>query len=202
MGDVDLTLTLELVQDAQAGNREALNRLLDRYSDRVRTIIRLRLGSKLRERVDSVDILQETLIEAIQGFDRFEMRDEGSLINWLSKLAERKILNARDFHAALKRDFTRDVAFDAQVEHQMRSSRDTPTPADEVESVERNHMIEACLEQLPELYREVIILRDYAGATWKTVAEQLEKPSEDSVRMLHARALIALGKVARNAGLD
>ncbi|MEM7235185.1 MAG: sigma factor, partial [Planctomycetota bacterium] len=127
MGDVDLTLTLELVQDAQAGNREALNRLLDRYSNRVRTIIRLRLGSKLRERVDSVDILQETLIEAIQGFDRFEMRDEGSLINWLSKLAERKILNARDFHAALKRDFTRDVAFDAQAEHQMRSPRDTPT---------------------------------------------------------------------------
>ena len=48
--DHSLTRTLVLVQAAQAGDRQALERLFSRYQDRVRRIVRLRLmgGSETR----------------------------------------------------------------------------------------------------------------------------------------------------------
>src|SRR5262249_1015540 len=105
----DITHSLDLVLRAQEGDREALNRLIERYYERVRRIGRLRLGSHLREMVDSGDILQETFITAVRLFDDFEMREEASLINWLARLAERQIIAAADFYGAKKRDHGRNV---------------------------------------------------------------------------------------------
>ena len=81
--------TLELVRASQGGDDDALNRLFERYYPRVRKVIRLRMGPKLREKLESVDILQEVFRTAFEGFERFEMRDEASFINWLSKIAAR-----------------------------------------------------------------------------------------------------------------
>ena len=89
---VDLTVSLDLVRRAQGGDDQALNKLVERYYDRVRRIVRLRLGNNLRECVDSADILQNTFIAAVQSFQAFEMREEASLINWLSRLAQHQII--------------------------------------------------------------------------------------------------------------
>ena len=73
MSDLDpdaLTRSVELVRRAQAGERPALERLFERYYDRVRRIVRARLGPELRLRVESVDILQETFTAAVGSFDR------------------------------------------------------------------------------------------------------------------------------------
>jgi DNA-directed RNA polymerase specialized sigma24 family protein len=90
----DITQSLDLVLRAQGGDQASLNRLCERYYDRVRRIVRLRLGSRLRESVDSGDILQETFLAAVRSIENFEMREEASLINWLSRLAERQIITA------------------------------------------------------------------------------------------------------------
>ena len=62
-----------LVRQAQDGDLEALGRLFERYYDRVRKIVRARLGRNLRAAVDSVDVMQDTFVAAVQAFDRFEM---------------------------------------------------------------------------------------------------------------------------------
>src|SRR5262245_56509643 len=110
----DVTHSLDLVLRAQDGDSQALNRLFERYYERVRRIVRLRLGHKLRESVDSGDILQETFIAAVRSIDNFEMREEASLINWLSRLAERQIIAAADYHGAKKRDQRRNVSLSGQ----------------------------------------------------------------------------------------
>src|SRR6266850_3254063 len=110
----EITQSLDLVLRAQHGDSAALNRLCERYYDRVRRIVRLRLGPRLRERVDSGDILQETFIAAVRSLESFEMREEASLINWLSRLAERQIIAAADFHGAKKRDQRRNQSIEGQ----------------------------------------------------------------------------------------
>src|SRR6185436_18440399 len=105
----DLTLTLDLLRRAQQGERPALERLLERYYERVRRIVRLRLGPSLRRRLESGDILQETFLAAVRNFARFELRDEGSFINWLAVLAENQIRDAADHHGAQKRAMLRQV---------------------------------------------------------------------------------------------
>lgn len=204
----EITQSLDLVLRAQEGDQAALNRLCERYYDRVRRIVRLRLGARLRETVDSGDILQETFMAAVRSLDSFEMREEASLVNWLSRLAERQIIAAADYHGAKKRDRRRNVSLsgsigDTQSLRTISTLPDdrSPLPSDATATVEEQRIVEDCLQRLPEEYRELILLRNYAGASWETVAEETGRPSAAAARMMHARAMIELGKLVREGGV-
>ena len=204
----EITQSLDLVLRAQEGDQAALNRLCERYYDRVRRIVRLRLGARLRETIDSGDILQETFLAAVRSLDSFEMREEASLVNWLSRLAERQIIAAADYHGAKKRDRRRNVSLtasigDSQSIRTMSTLPDdrSPLPLEATATEEEQKIVEDCLQRLPEEYRELILLRNYAGASWETVAEETGRPSAAAARMMHARAMIELGKLVRAGGV-
>ena len=206
--DPDLTLSIDLVHRAQGGDGGALERLFERYYARVRRIVRLRMGRDLRRSVDSGDILQDTFIAAVRSFETFEVRDEASLINWLSKLAERQILTAAAHYGARKRDKKREVLMseaagrsDGEDSVPFELEASTRAPLEHLSGVEQTAIVEACIHELPEDARELIILRDYAGASWDTVARETGRPSAAAARMMHARALIELGKRVRQKGL-
>ncbi len=202
----DLTVSLDLVRRAQEGQDGALNRLFERYYDRVRRIVRLRLGRQLRASLDSSDILQETFIAAVRSFDKFEMRDEASLINWLSKLAERQILAAADYHSARKRDRRREIGLPNLPGSGTHSgfvsqlADEATQPLDGLAESEQLRIVEECIQDLDPEQRELVILRDYIGAPWETVAEQTGRPTPAAARMMHARALIELAKLFRARG--
>lgn len=197
----DLNHTFDLVHRAQSGDRSALERLMERYYDRLRAVVRIRLGSRLRGLLESGDILQDTLMAAMERFQRFEMRDEGSLIHWLGKLAEHKITDAAEFHRAAKRDPDR-----CRPLHE-KGSRDESTafmidlpdpdasPSDRAMCAEQSELLESCIAGLPEVYRELILLRNYAGCSWEAVARESRRPSPAAARMMHAKAMIALGRM-------
>ena len=61
--------SLDLLEQAQGGDRQALEDLLSRYQERIRRIVRIQLGSSaLRRHHDSMDIVQSTFRAAPQGF--------------------------------------------------------------------------------------------------------------------------------------
>src|SRR5262245_59971238 len=97
------TPTIELVRRAQAGERAAGEELFVRYRERVLVIARVRLGAKLRGTLESNDILQEALLEAVRGLERFQMDDESSLIRWLARLVEHRITARASYQTAAKR---------------------------------------------------------------------------------------------------
>lgn len=200
-----ITRSIELVRRAQDGDRTALNRLIQRYQERVLKLVRLRLGAKLRQRVESEDIAQETFITAVRLLDNFEMRDEASLIHWLARIAERQITAAADFHSAEKRDLDRAAPFVAEAgaaKVNLEPTADADRPDAELVRGEERRVVEDCLARLPEEYREVILLRDYTGLAWEFIAEQIGSPTAGAARMKHGRALIELGKLVRDAGLQ
>ena len=53
-----------LLAQAAEGNREAIDRLLERHRPRLRQLIRLRLDRRLAARVDPSDVVQESLVDA------------------------------------------------------------------------------------------------------------------------------------------
>ncbi len=206
MTDDSVTRSLDLVRAAQGGDDTALNRLFERYYERVRRVVRMRLGKRLRTALDSGDILQETFTAAVRSFDSFEMRDEASLINWLSKLAERQIIAAADYHGAKKRDRRREVALanpisgEVAAEFKFEYTANTPLPDEKAADEEQAAVMESCVGELSEEYRELVILRHYVGASWETVAEITQRPSPDAARMMHARAMIELGRLLKEKG--
>ena len=55
----------------------------------------------------------------------------------------------------------------------------------------------AAVSQLPDHYREVVFLRDYAKADWEEIRKTLDKPSVPAAKQLHQRAWIEIRKIAR-----
>jgi RNA polymerase sigma-70 factor (ECF subfamily) len=199
--DPSLTRTLSLVQAAQGGDRVALERLLDRYQERVRRIVRLRLGGALRPHVESGDIVQQVLLDAFRSLDRYEARDEAGFLAWLAGIVEHRIRDAADYHASAKRDVARATPLEGSESGPAAALVDgRATPPERAAQSEQVERLEECLAVLPEGDREIIVLRDYIGLSWGEVAERTGCPSPDAARMRHAAVLIELGRRMRSAG--
>ena len=199
--------SIELVRKAQHGDDEALNRLFERYYSRVRRIVRMRLGRRLAAHTETEDILQETFAAAVEAFDRFEMRDDASLINWLARLAERKIIAAADFFGAKKRDRRREIRLPAATHNdssvasaEIADSLDGPLQ--KAEDAELRALVDDCVAELSDDYRELILLRDYAGSSWEQVARETGRPSAEAARMMHTRAMLELTRRMREKGVQ
>lgn len=204
-----ITRSLHLVARAQEGDRQALERLLERYYPRVLQVVRIRLGSRLRESLDSGDIVQDTLCAAIRAFPSFEMRDEASLMHWLAKLVERQIFAQADYHGAAKRAAALRVPLDASPSgsqstgHVGQQHADTATtPLDRLQNEEERGLLLRAMDELEPDLRELIVQRNYLGASWETIAELTGSPSAAAARMRHARAKLELAKRLRALGLD
>ena len=199
--------SIELVRRAQAGEPEALDRLFERYYPRVRAIVRTRLGQELRAALESQDLIQETFLAAVEGFDRFELHGEASLVNWLARLAETQIRDAARRGAAAKRDRRRERALEA-LRASWSSGRLAFAPAISVElppalvaDEEEQALVEAGVAELEAEGREVMLLRHWVGASWREIAAELGLATERAARVAHARALIDLGLRLRRQGL-
>jgi len=191
----DVGVTLQLVRRAQSGDREALQPLFERYYDRVRRIARVRLGQGLRQRMDSGDIVQETFLAALSAFDHFEVRNESSLLQWLSVLLENRIRDASDWNEAARRAAARERPLAVQGRSgavTLDPAASGLTPAEGAAHDEQVEALETALAGLPEADRELVVLRDYVGMSWEEVAQRVGRPSAAAARMAHGKVLMEL----------
>lgn len=153
-------------------------------------------------RLESVDdLVQETFIAAIRDFDHFQLREDAGLIQWLSRLAERRIKNAIRYHRAAKRDAAREarlqsVAFSSSgssIGYQL--ARETTEIPARIERQEVEDQLEQALRELPETQREVVLLRSFGEGSWKFIAEELGLASDEAARKLFGRARVKLAQI-------
>ena len=186
--------TLDLVRQAQAGSSDALSKLLYRFQDRILEVIRLRMGPKLRRRYESQDLVQETLMAAFKDFDRFEIRSDARFLNWVSRIAENRILAAQKHESYEKRDPDRERSLDAPAPGQEGTRaeeliRRTRSPDEKVAVGQDSERLQECLQELPEQYRELIVLRNYLEMSWQDIADEVGRPSAAAARVMHAKAM-------------
>ena len=191
----DLSDTWHLVRKAQTGDDDSLNRLFNRYYDRVRRSVQARLSGRLRRQLETSDILQLAFAKAFQNFNRFEMRHEGSLLYWLAEYAQHQLNDAADkANTHKRREPAPPLRLDDSNDGRGRVELPSPgkRPSEIAAAAEDRVAIERCLEELPEHYRRVIVLRDYDGLEWTEIARDMQKNSDSAVRELHRRALLEL----------
>ena len=162
------------------------------------------MGEKLRRRADSFDVLQETFATAVRIFDRFEMRNEASMINWLSKLAERSITDMAEKESAQKRNSDREVPLNRRGSDSSTSAlgfeieADFAVPLDRLIRDEEKELLDDCIQELEEKYREIILLRNYLGMNFGEIAAECNRPSEGAARMMHAKAMRDLTRLVES----
>jgi RNA polymerase sigma-70 factor (ECF subfamily) len=191
-----------LVGRAQDGDREALDHLLERYQDRLRRIVRVRLGQRLSGHVEIMDIVQETCEVAARRIQNLELHSPASILHWLSRIAENKIHDAYNYHFAQKRDRRRDQRIDAARDDESTAGPpalqgSTTLPDERAWKKELREILDDALSTMPDDQREVILQRDYCGADWEQVAEALGRDNVHAAQELHRRAWIRLRRLVK-----
>ena len=191
--------TQELVMLAKEGDESALAQLCGAYAERIRRIIRLRMGSELRSKLESMDIVQDAMMAALRGLDRFTYRTEGDFLRWLCGIAENQIRGSLDRFYAAKRDIRREAPLDpgtAGTGSRPRIAAGpmvTTTPSVIFSRSEDLDRLERAMDALKPEYREVIVLAKVEGLSYQETAARLGK-SPEAVGMLLSRAMLALIK--------
>ena len=192
--------TRDLVTLAQDGDRTALNQLYKVYAERVRWIVRFRISKELRSKLESMDLVQDTLLHALGGLDDFTYKNEGDFIRWLSKIAENELRGSLKKLHADKRDIRKEIRFSTYRPITGSGFVGAPVPVEAttpsviMSKKEDLSKLEKAIDQLKPEYREVIILAKIDGLSYKEIGEKLGK-SEEAVGMLLSRAMIALTSV-------
>jgi RNA polymerase sigma-70 factor, ECF subfamily len=181
-------LDAQLLERARAGDRAALETLLERHQAEV-----YRFGLKMcRDSEDAKDVLQDTLLAMARGVRDF--RGASSISTWLYSVARSFCIKKRrrsKFAPAEDRSLDRDVAPEA------RRLADPAKGADEVLAGRRvEHALEQAIDALEPMYREVLILRDVEGLTAPQVAEVLGVSVQAVKSRLHRARLSVRAHIA------
>lgn len=161
------------------GDAAAFERMMRHYNRRLYRLAR----ATLRDRTEAEDALQDAYICAYRAIGSF--RGESSLGTWLSRL----VLN--ECFARLRRTARRD-----NVVPMVSATRDSDThmiideavsPDDAAGRVQIRELLERKVDELPESYRTVFVLRSVEELTVGETAETLGIP-EETVRSRHFRA--------------
>src|SRR5260370_22802955 len=83
--------TIPLLRQAAAGDQHALVELWDRYKERLKRMVRLRLDRRLQGRLDPSDVLQEAFIDFARRAGEFAQKPEVSLFLWLRTLTGQRL---------------------------------------------------------------------------------------------------------------
>jgi RNA polymerase sigma-70 factor (ECF subfamily) len=101
----------DLLRRAGAGDEQALSQLFERYRDRLRAMVRLRLNRRLQGRVDASDVIQEAYLEAACRLPDY-LRNAGMpFFLWLRHIAGQKLIDVHRRHlGAQMRDAGQEVS--------------------------------------------------------------------------------------------
>jgi len=189
--------TQELVNLAKSGDEPALEQLCSVYGERVRRIIRLRMGGEIRPRLDSMDLVQDAMVSALGGLKDFTYKNEGDFLRWLARIIQNQLRDNLDKIYTNKRDIRKEVRIENYGPTTGGGFIGNPgpiqatTPSVIMSKKEDLDKLEKAIDQLKPDYREVIVLAKIEGLSYKEIAGKLDK-SINSVAHLLSRAMLAL----------
>lgn len=182
-----------LLERARAGDREALEQLLELHQGQV-----YRFGMKMcRDEEDAKDVLQDTLIAMARGVRDF--RGASSISTWLYTIARSFCIKKRRRSTFAPRE---ERSLDTDVDAGAAPLAD---PAKGPEELLAGRQVEQALEDaigaLEPMYREVLVLRDVEGLTAPEVAEVLGVSVQAVKSRLHRARLSVREHVAPMLGI-
>lgn len=165
--DTEFADTARLVRRAQDGDRDALERAFARVRPRLEKWIALRVGPRLRSRLDIEDIVQLTLTAAWERLDYLDVRDSPSLFAWFKEIARNRIRDLNDWACAAKRDARREEYLERSL------GGGWTSPSVGASRRAEHERLLTVLQNLPEQYRSVLQLVRLEGMSYAEASEVL-----------------------------
>ena len=192
----DEALSPDLIARLEAGDEHAFVELFSKYRERLKRMLEFRMDRRMRGREDPSDILQEVYIDAHQRIPHYLKRPELSFYVWLRQLTMQRLIDVYRRHLkSEKRDVKLEVLLDqpmltaSSASMAMNLAARFDSPSQLAMRVEMIAQIEAALEGMDPLEREILALRHFEELRNKEVAEVLGlKESAASNRYVRALA--------------
>ncbi len=191
-----------LLASARGGDSQALGTLLDRYRKYLIFLARSQLHHHLQAKADPSDMAQEVCLAAGAGFHDFQGQSPEEFAGWLRGILKNVIaMQVRHFLGTRKRDPRLEQAIDQRLADasgflQSGLAADITSPSQHFARNEASLQLAEALEDLPEDYQQVILLRHVDGLPFGEVSRLMGR-SVDSVEKLWVRAL---GKLRSRLG--
>ena len=161
-----------IVHQCLSGSAEAFALLVDKYKERIFALVYAKVG----QFQDAEDLTQDVFLEAYKNLSTLRRWD--NFYPWLYSIASNQCKN---FHRAQKRQVVTALLADQDENHRM--------DVDAYSEKLRNERIHDALASLPEMHRQVLVLRYMAGMKSKEIAETLRvSPNTINQRLMRARA--------------
>ena len=155
-----------LLNNYLSGDRNAISRLIERHSRRVRDYINM----MVKDRDVAEDIFQETFIKAVRVIDEGRYTDNGKFLSWILRIAHNQVID--HFRAQRQSKAVTESEAGYDVLGTLRFAERTVEDSMVSDQIERD--VRALVELLPAEQREVVMLRYFSGLSFKDIAEQTE----------------------------
>jgi RNA polymerase sigma-70 factor (ECF subfamily) len=179
--------TARLLALVRSGDDEARERLVARYLPILRRWARGRLPARARDLTETDDLVQITLLRALNRLPDFEPRREGAFLAYLRKI----LLNS------MREEIRRSGRMPAR-EPLADSSPDPVHVAREADVVTLI-AYERALGRLPALQHEAVVLRIEFGLSYAEISAAIGSPSSDAARMMVKRGLVRLAETMQES---
>jgi RNA polymerase sigma-70 factor (ECF subfamily) len=186
-GPLNPEQTYELVERVKQGDEVALAQLLRRVTPRIQRWARGRLPPAARGLLDTVDIVQDVVVNSLQHLDGFEYRGPGAFVAYLRRGLVHRLEDERRKY--LNRPLRGEMPDDVIAEE--------TSPLDQVMGAENTARYEAALAQLHEDDQAAIVGRFEWGYSYAELAVALGKPNANAARSAVVRAV---GRLVERVG--
>lgn len=128
--------------------------------------------SLTRNQTEAEDLVQETYLRAVRAFG--QLMPDSNLKSWMFAIMRNIRLNQLR-HARVGPNF---IELDAEEEdHSVYKDEAMQTPHEVYVSKLERKEVQAAIQSLPLVYREVVLLRDIEGFSYQEIASILECPA-------------------------
>ncbi len=179
----------ELIRGLQAGRPEAFERLVREYGDRIYRFVKRLAGERSAE-----DLTQEVFIRVHRSIEAY--RPEGRFESWLFTIANNLCID----HARRRKPEASLSDVDETLAPE-RFASSTAEPLDRLEEEERKRALLKAVERLPWEQRQVFLLREEAGLSFREIADMTGCPLNTALGRMHY-AMEALRKSLKAYGMQ
>ena len=179
-----LDSTAGLIQRVREGDKDSLERLIQRHLAPLRRYVSGRLPRWARDLSDTDDLVQDTLLRTLSKLDVFEVRGAGALHAYLRQA----VMNR------LRDELRRKGRAPALVDVHELDVAGPGSPLEEAIGAEAAARYVAALARLEPDEREAIIGRVEMEYSYADLADLLGKPTADAARKAARRALLRLAE--------
>ncbi|MFM0436304.1 RNA polymerase sigma factor [Paraburkholderia strydomiana] len=172
---------LAIVRRIVAGDRPAFELLMRRHNRRLYRLAR----ATLRDDAEAEDALQDAYLCAYRSLSQF--RGDSALSTWLSRLVLNECYGRLRRHARRENVFPIVSSNTADLDLEAMHPSDSESPDRAVARAEMRALIERKLDELPESFRTVFVLRSVEELSVEETAQCLDI-AEATVRSRHFRA--------------